>query len=54
LLSRRAVRQAGLGATALLATPFAAFSAPSGFDAWREHFRRARARQGNLEATWNR
>ena len=54
LPSRRAVLQAGLGATALLATPLAAFAAPSGFDAWRDHFRARALAKGISEATWNR
>lgn len=52
--SRRAVLQAGLGAAALLATPLAAFAAPSGFEAWRDHFRARALAKGISEATWNR
>lgn len=53
-LSRRALLQAGLGATALLASPLAALAAPSGFDAWRDHFRARALAKGISEATWNR
>jgi membrane-bound lytic murein transglycosylase B len=53
--SRRAILRTGLGATALLATPLAAFAAgPPGFDAWRDHFRARALAKGVSEATWNR
>src|SRR6202795_5238797 len=53
--TRRALLQAGLGATALLATPLAAFAAaPPGFDAWRDGFRARALAKGISEATWNR
>jgi membrane-bound lytic murein transglycosylase B len=53
--SRRALLLTGLGATALLASPLAAFAAaPSGFDAWRDHFRARALAKGISEATWNR
>src|SRR6195952_3405731 len=53
--SRRAILQAGLGATALLATPHSAFAAaPPGFDAWRDGFRSRALAKGISEATWNR
>src|ERR1700709_2746493 len=52
--SRRALLQAGLGATALLASPLAALAAPAGFDAWRDHFRARALAKGVSEATWNR
>src|ERR1700712_5970941 len=52
--SRRALLQAGLGATALLASPLAALAAPAGFDAWRDHFRSRALAKGISEATWNR
>src|SRR6201747_653708 len=53
-LSRRALLRAGLSGTALLALPFAALAAPSGFDAWRDHFRARALAKGISEATWNR
>src|SRR5260221_9743847 len=50
----RAVLQTGLAATALLASPPAAFAAaPPGFDAWRDHFRARALAKGISEATWN-
>jgi membrane-bound lytic murein transglycosylase B len=52
--SRRALLQAGFGATALLAMPLAALAAPAGFDAWRDHFRARALAKGISEATWNR
>jgi membrane-bound lytic murein transglycosylase B len=53
--TRRALLQTGLGATALLASPLAAFAAASpGFDAWRDHFRARALAKGVSEATWTR
>src|SRR4051794_13448257 len=53
--TRRALLQAGLGATALLAAPFAALAAaPPGFDAWRNGFRTRALAKGISEATWTR
>ena len=54
LPSRRALLRAGLGATALLATPLAAHAAPAGFDHWRDGFRSRALAKGISEATWNR
>src|ERR1700710_2391797 len=53
-LSRRALLRAGLSGTALLALPFAALAAPSGFDAWRDRFRARALAKGVSETTWNR
>src|SRR6195256_3012246 len=53
--TRRALLQTGLGATALLATPLAAYAAaPPGFDAWRDGFRARALAKGISEATWTR
>ncbi len=45
---------AGLGATALLAHPIAAFAAPPGFDHWRDRFRAKALAKGVSEATYAR
>ncbi len=53
--TRRALLQAGLGASALLATPLSAFAAaPPGFDAWRDNFRARALAKGISDATWTR
>ena len=53
--TRRAVLQAGLGATALLVAPHAALAAvPPGFDQWRDGFRARALARGISEATWTR
>ena len=51
--TRRALLQAGLGATALFASPALA-AAPPGFDQWREAFRARAQAKGISDATWNR
>src|SRR5215813_70577 len=52
--TRRALLQAGLGATtALLASPALA-AAPPGFDQWRDSFRARALAKGISDATWNR
>src|SRR5262244_101191 len=51
--TRRAVLQAGLGATALLASPVLA-AAPPGFDQWRDSFRARAQAKGISDATWTR
>ncbi|TKW76365.1 MAG: lytic murein transglycosylase, partial [Bradyrhizobium icense] len=49
--TRRALLQAGLGATALFASP--ALAAPPGFDQWRDAFRARAQAKGISDATWN-
>src|SRR5215813_10463240 len=51
--TRRALLQAGLGATALLASPALA-AAPPGFDQWRDSFRARASAKGISDATWTR
>src|SRR5205085_2460132 len=51
--TRRALLQAGLGATAFLASPALA-AAPAGFDQWRDAFRARAQAKGISDATWNR
>src|SRR6266853_6454103 len=53
--TRRALLRSGLGASALLAHPLAAFAAaPPGFDQWRDRFRAHALAKGISEATWTR
>src|SRR5436189_3647659 len=53
--TRRALLQAGLGATALFANPLAALAAaPPGFDQWRDNFRARAIAKGISDATWTR
>ena len=55
LPTRRTVLQAGIGAGALLANPFAALAAaPPGFDQWRDNFRARALAKGISDATWTR
>ena len=52
--TRRALLQAGLGATALFANPLAALAAPPGFDQWRDNFRARALAKGISDATYTR
>src|SRR5438132_14111474 len=51
--TRRALLQAGFGATALFASPALA-AAPPGFDQWRDSFRARASAKGISDATWTR
>ena len=51
--TRRALLRTGLGASALLAYPVAAFAAaPPGFDQWRDRFRARALAKGVSDATY--
>src|SRR4051794_32068195 len=53
-LTRRALLQSGLGASALLAQPLSALAAPPGFEQWRDSFRARAVAKGISDATWTR
>ncbi|MBR1122619.1 lytic murein transglycosylase [Bradyrhizobium lablabi] len=54
MLTRRALLQAGLGVSALLASPLPALAAPPGFDQWRDSFRARALAKGISDATYTR